>query len=863
MIDTTLTKGLFTSPLAALTTSNLGTGTEEARAINPLEAALASTDSPIYKPRDSNGSIYCDVFPNSPSCFGGGILDNGGYPTGIGPGNTSTTVIAGVPSINNITNNINIVDDGIAQVSAQVSKAIEDSVAKAAQIAKDTVDAVASGVSSLASKIWDAVTYAFGNIGDLLKSIASAVWDNLKNIISAIGDHIASLLQDLRDWIGPILKNIGDVLDAVTKQIQKINDTLIEPIANIYNTTIKTVVTLTTAIEQDLHEGIGGLLKIPGQLADQLGSLDATLNRSIQQLGTVNKETVDSSITFLGQTFPAPFSAAMASALGGKTLSSALSTTFAAKEQLTTESLGQVSQEAIRGLGTLLLEVLSLLGDGFKEAFGDLHATWASAGGIFVGLLDGILGALTAVTAIAALAEPLIDTAAEEARKLIPTKKLDPTTVINALTRKFIDNKTALSEIASSGLDATRTKVLLDLSVFLADANTALEWWYRGIIDENDLLANMRANSISDNDIVAIRAASVYVPNLAQLQRWLDFGLIDQDEFTTNCKVLHYDSAQIQALLSTYQDRESPQTLSQLHGLLGNTGAGWLNRTMLQPVPETVALAGSRAGMHPDLVRYIWLAHWQLPSVQSFIQSYFRGYRTLTEVQQRMEIENIPSELWDETINISRPLLPFRSISGYLAKGFITQVQAQEELAAHGYDLTHQQILLKAAVPTVSKTTPTAATSVHTLSIANARTLWADSALTDAQYLEILEAHGYTAEMAHAQLQADAITEHIKHQKVTLQDFTAQVETGVLSLDDASNQLLTLGFTSAQVAKFQLSVVKSLKVNTRHPSISEMKVFLKAKVITLDDFKQELQIQGWTDPWLSAFIALETPPAGV
>lgn len=777
------------------------------------------------------------------------------------PTTMPTETTAASPNVTVIVNNaVTATDEGVEQVASAVNSAIRAASDAASQIATDTATKVASGIKGVVDSIASGIASAFGNIGDVLKLIASTIWDNLKSIVGTIADNIGDLLSKIRDFLTPILTSIKDVVDTITKQVQLINDTLIKPIADLYNSTIKTVATLTTAIEQDLHEGIGGLLKIPGQLADQLGSFDATLNRTVQQLGTANKETITAGVKEFGDTVPTPFGAAMAKALGGNSITSVLSTTFGGKVNLSSESLQQVSQEAISGLGTLLREILSITVESFKDSFDNLHADWASVGSVFVGLLDGLLGIITTLTAIGAITEPLIEAAKEEANTLIPIVKLDPATVIEAMRRGILTSQAGITEISKHGIDKTRTQVLIDLDVFLADINQALDWWYRGIIGEDDLTANLTAHGMESSDQIAFKAGSVNLPSLADLQRWLDFGIITNGEFTTNAKVLRYDDAQITAILSTYQARETPQTRAQLDGLLNNSSAGWLTGTLNLPVPPDVSLAGARAGYHPDLVRYIWLSHWSLPSVQQFVQSYFRGLRTKTELEQRLAIENIPKEVWDELVQIQRPLIPFRSIPSYVKNGLMSESQAEDELAAHGFDLAHVQIILKAIKPVAAATTATAVAAVHTLSQSNAKTLWSEGAITDAQYTEVLEAHGYTADTAALQLKADAITEHIKAQKSTLADYTAQVEAGVLSLDDAVSQLTLAGFTTAQVAKFQVAVTKSLKVNAKHPSLGELKTFLKAQVIDIDVFKAELQAQGWTDPWLSAFVQLETAP---
>lgn len=855
-----LLAGLFDRPINPIS-SQVAAPTRALPDPVPLPPRVAPVSIPAAPVTHYVDSSYCVVNPDDPLCYvdGGG----GGGTTIIKETPTTTIVTTNnypAPLSQTIQNTINVTDQGVQSVSDAVTAAIDKASQDAADIAKSTSDTVGTAIGNLANKIWTSVQAAFSNIGDLLTALLSSVWDHLKDIFGAIADNLSAWLKDIKDFLGPILTQVASVLDAVTKQVQLINDTLIKPIADIYNTTIKTITSLTVAIEQDLHDGLSGILKIPSDIANGLGSLDATLDRSITQLGTINKATVTSSIDYLGTVLPHPLSAALASALGGTNTTGQLKTTFSQPIALTSESLSQVSAQAISALGNLLKDILHTIGTTFASSFDQMHADWSSVGGAFTGLLDGILTLLTTVTAVGSLAAPLISVAEQEANTLVPTRKLDPGTVIDAMKRGFINAQQGLAEIKTSGLDATRIQTLIDLSLFLADTNLALDWWYRGFIGDSDLDANLSANGLTPADQDALKASSIYLPTMGDLQRWLNFGIITPSEFADNAHRLRYDDQQIDTILKTYQEFADCSAMADLDGWLASSDASFLDATSKIDPPASVIAAGARQGLHPSAVQYIWDAHWELPSVDTFIENYFRGIRTLTEVQARMRIANIPRELWDDLIVAKRSFIPHRSVPNYISKGWMTVEQGKADLAAQGFDEQHIQIIIASAKPPATPTTTTAATAVHTLSLASARTLWEDGALLDQQYHDLLVAHGYTDALATAQMQADKLAQHVKLTKQTLADYTAQVEAGVLTIDDATSQLYQQGFTAAQVAKFQITVQKSLKTGSKHPSLADLDKFLKAQLISLDQYKSELQLQGWNDPWLTAFLGLVSDP---
>lgn len=784
---------------------------------------------------------------------------------GDGGGNNTVITVEQTPASVTVNNTVNITDQQLSLIADAVNKAIQQNQQMTDQAVDSLNKAIVGNIQEESDGIKSSIESASTNLGDEVKITSTAIAASTAATQVTVAKGITDELDSVKNAVTPILTSITGFIDKINAEVQEINDTFIQPIVNLYNTTIGTIATLTTAIEADLKDGISGLLKIPGQLADQLGSFDATLDRTVQQLGTLNKETVTSGVDYLGTTFPAPFSAALSQSLTGKSLANSLTTTFADKVTLSSESLAQISAQAITGLGTLLKELLSITASTFTGSLTDLHANWASVESMFTGLLDGALSLLTTLTSIGVLASPLIAAAEQEANALVPVTKLDPATVIAALRRGFIDTGVAMTELKTKGLDTTRSQVLIDLSKFLADANTALDWWYRGIIADEDLIANLLAHGFETEDITAYKQGSINLPALTDLVRWMNFGIITQDQFVANARAIRYDDAQIQAILATYLDRETPQTLSQLNGLLENSSAGFIQSTLSLPVPDTIQVAGQRAGYHPDLVRYIWLNHWALPSVEQFIQSYFRGVRTKTELEQRMAIANIPREMWDDLIRVNQALIPFRSIPSFVKVGYMTLDQGRAELAAHGFDLEHQNIIMKSIQPPADTTNTAATTAIHTLSQSNARVLWGEGAITDAQYIQVLLAHGYTDSTAALQLKADTVSLHIKAQKQELTDLAAEVLAGVTTIGDAITKLNTDGFTNAQISKFQSTILKQLKINAKIPGIADLNKFLKAELITLDQYSDALQQSGWQEPWLSAYIGLVSAkgvPAG-
>lgn len=759
-----------------------------------------------------------------------------------------------------VNNAFSISQAAVAAITGSIQDAISNSAATTAKMVNGLFGGIGDFFKNLAGTLLDGLKSVLSNIGGVLQQIFNNIGSILKDVFSKLASDIFGILKQIGEFIYNAVKDIPDILHSISTQIQKINDTLITPIVTFYNSTVRTIATLTVAIENDLHEGLQGILKIPGDIAQGLTSLDATLQRTVEQLGIKNKEVSVSTVDYEGTKLPPLYASAGLAAYGGSPAKDKIASTFGETDHLNTESLQEISGQAISALGSLLEDILNMTGGMTKDAFNKLHADWTSIGSVFVALLDGLLSIVVTAASATALAEPLVEAAVEEAHKRVPITKLDIGTVQQAYQRQFLDEKTTDEELRTKGIDATRSQVLKDLTKYLADIGQAVDWWFRGLIPDDDLANNLKQHGVIDRDIELLKTGAQQLAPQNFIERWLNFGIITQDQATALLKQLRWTDAMIQGWTETRLQRISTQSRSQLDGRLNAAEAGWLNNTFLTPTPQSVVDAAQREGLHPDDARLIWQNHWTLPSYLSIIQSYFRGMRTYTEVGYMMQAQNVPHELWDELIQIMRPLIPFRSIPSFVKAGIMTEAQGRTELEQHGFDPLRADIIMRYATISKQPTAATAAQQIHALSIQNARQLFDDGVLAESDYVTILQAHGYSLELAQAQANVDQIAAHAKQRKQEMADLEAQVIAGTLQPNDALTQLSTDGFTAAEIARFSNTVNRALVKNIKQPSYSDLKTFFKAKLIDLQTFKDAMVNLGWQDPWLTAFLGLEATP---
>jgi hypothetical protein len=794
---------------------------------------MADTPSGVAQP--------LGVFGGSGGCYDEfGFFDpNCGDPFGgIGGGGGGTVVVPAPQVTVNVTNAETIGKEVADTVAGAVKDGVTASAQAASDIAKDTADAVRTGIGGVVDKVVAGVGSALSAIGGVLSDIASWVWNNLTDIFHKIVDNIGTILSDLKDVIVPLIQKVADVVDAVAKQVQQINDTLLQPIADIYNSTIKTVATLTTAIEKDLHDGLGGILKIPTDIANGLSSLDASLQRTVEQLGATNREAINSDWKpMIGATVGAPLGT-IGETLKGIQGSGPIKTTF---DQVT-----RLPNECATGPITSWIE-------GLQNEIAASDSWWAK--GLKI-ILDGLLS----LEFVLASLEQKKECYAEEARRNLPTTKLNPGDALEAWRRKFIDADGLKLELSSKGYDGARQSILQAMEVFLADINMAVDWWYRGIIDDADLQDNMEQHGITAADQRAIKAASqnLFPPDLAA-EMYLR-QLIDADALDRVWQRARMSDQERSGRFNTLlRPPNTAETIRAAH-LGALVGGGFNIGTYRGQAPQSYIDTAARERVTPEVANVLWRSQWYVPDVNTMIQLFFRGIRTLKELHSVMDYWGIPPELRDDLIEAHRPLIPFRSIPNMVKKGVLSELDARKALEAHGFPEDVVLRLLKLADDTTSSTTAAQAQQLHGASLQAAKGLYLDGAITQAQYADILAQHNLTPEAVKLEVQFTDLTHAAAERKQTAQDIIDEALAGLLTIEDAQQQLAQANFTIEEQARYLAKLRSSAKKANKTPGEAELFKMLKAGIIDGDLYVSTLEAQGYSEDWANRLLELRIAP---
>lgn len=779
----------------------------------------------------------------------------------VSPNPPSTITVPGPEGIGTVTvnNNITLAEQGVNAVTAAVKAGITDAANVASGIAKDTADEVTAGVSKVADAITTGVGSAISTLIDTLKAIGDFVAKNASALLSTITDNLGSIVGAVKDAVTAAIGPIASTLQSVIGEISQVNSQYIQPVVTAINSTISTIGALTTAIEKDLHDGLAGILSIPGDVANSLTSLDATLNRTVQQIADTNVAAINDSWKPMVQDTIGDHLKNVGDSLTGVTSKDVRTTTFSDHVSLPEPTLAQAGAATVDAIWVQLQSLITSLLSGGQSTIDVLKTSLAG-----VPFLAGDVVELPVViTAVAggliASAWPLFQFVGQQVAGTAGLSKLSPGDALAAYMRQFMDLDTLKSELKVNGWDDQRIQIMTDLQIALLDVATIVDMFHRGIVEEADLRANLLSHGFIPDDQDALISASYKLFDVAGATRAYLYGQVTIEQLQSTLKENRYSTEEQAAYTATllkpegvsdYIERLKRMTLYSNH-LTQDT-------TFITP-PDDAVRAAQSEGLSPQVAADAWLQQFQVPPLQQWLALYFRGVRTQAELYGAMDYYRVPQEWRDDYVRANQALIPYRAIPAMVAAGIIDDAYAKQQLQAHGYSLQDTEYLLAYTKVSKAATTANQASDLHSISVGAAKTAWSDGAITDLQYEDILKAHGYDDSAIALTLQVQKLEQEIADRKSTAQDVINEALAGYITNDQAAQQLANSNYTIAEQAKYIKQLRKAQVSNGKLPSLADLHKFWKAGIIQESDFRSALATLGYAQQWIDAYATLDAP----
>jgi hypothetical protein len=765
-----------------------------------------------------------------------------------------------------INQNIQIMNQDVQPLADAVQKGIAQGAQDASQIAQQTTQQITDSLNQFSNGLFGWVQSLWqwikDNIGPVLSAIANALKDAAKAIFDAITQALKDVGKFFTDTIGPILTKIGDAVANIANFYQQ----HIAPILNTIAAVERTVAAAIVAIEKDVNSGLQGILRLPGDLANALSNLGNELIRAGRALQVTRKS--DANVYFYGDE-PGSF-AYHIKTLGDAVIGLAASkekTTYApGNETLSEPSLAQDLPKVLEAVNAITLDIAKGIANLVQDPKAVLEVLGIAGVGIWAGVFETIEILFALFEILKAPLEVVGELAAETTRAILPITKLDPATLTAAWRRNLISTDTMNQEMVVQGYNGERSELLRRLTTYVEDAQTLVDFYFRGVVDQSDFSSGLRDLGYTDAQITALQEGSTTLLDVADAVTALRRGEMDDKTFDEVLAVNRHPDAQRQLLRAlafappNYAAAFAADQVTRVASALN------VSTPSFDSIPKPVVDAGRADGLDDAAILAQWTGAYNTLPASAWLSLYWRGQASLGELTEVLFRDKVPPELTANWIDSQRPLIPFRTVPALVTAGLMSQSDAIAYMQKHGYSLEDAVLLMKYATRQTKSTKAATATAQKGISEAQAKTAYVDGLIGRDQYLALLAAHGWDATAAQLEVQLTDIEQEQKDRKQIGTDIVNEFQAGMIDQQTALQQLAQSGYTPAEQAAVLRKLTSARSQKAKTPSEAELRAFTKADIITPDDYQQNLVVLGYSSAWAAAFRALHFPiaaaPAG-
>lgn len=688
--------------------------------------------------------------------------------------------------------------------------------------AGDTAAGTAAG-SAAAGNVASGVGAAADNATDTYLSAAN-------NIFSSLDTTIGQWAKSLDSFLQPI----EDTLSSITTLISDVNDKLITPVVSLIKTTVTQYHDLVQGLHDDLTNGLEGIVAIPQTIDDALTSVSAQLSRSQQELGTLQTRNYQDILV-----------PGLTQGIGGSVTQ--LGTLLAGAENPTEVNLPPLTPEYLAEFGTDEIT---------KQIDAKVKALWSESGGMVKGLLGGLWMMAKSVAEYAALLEHQLRDIEHGANAQYRNEILGPNEATNLYSRGLLTEESWANEMAMNGIGPDRAQALLNLTQINFSAEQAVRMLARGIINSEDAQALAEENSFSPEQYQALTDLMQVIIDPPDVAAAYARGLITGDQFNRFMAAALVGPDLAQLIRQLEVDPLTGQTLIRAWSRIEAAAHGFVAATLNQAPPAEVLEQYAINQVAPGQAENDWRLHWRIPGVNWWIQAYFRGLRTRSEVEQAAAVENIPPEVIGDLIAVERELIPNWMVPDVLASGAFPRDQAMQMLEQLGYTPELSTVIVNYGLAKGKTSKATTAAGLTGITATTAKDLFNDGIISSAEYQGLLQSLGYGDEAAELTVQLAEYALDAAARKTEATSIINQVVAGVTTAADAQSQLYALGFTDAEVSGYMLTIEQKLTAQTKLPDRSDLDKMLAAGVIDTATWKATMGLLGYPANWVDAIYAI-------
>ncbi len=735
-------------------------------------------------------------------------------------------------------------------------------------------------ISSSQSVIVGAINTTSNALNTTLNNTRNALDNSISAVSKSLGLSVDSSTKSITTRIADSTKLVSETINQTTSNILGKIQNNINQIDNVTSTVSNNIFSSANNVINNLTNGLNltksSLVQSLVQSANDVkGTLDTTISNATKNInGQVSQ--ISNQVATTQQAVNKNTNDAIAGLISGVTNSldplNALAGLLGADyKEFVSRFIPDIGGDIGKSLGRIQNAITKLLNDEYHswdEFTADL--------GVFeenTSLIQGVFNLSLVIPILLNLFANAGQIYSQNITKLLmedvrPTSLQTPD-ILKAIQRKLISDDKANELLHKLGFDDDLITILRGNSKIMLDVNEIKNMYLRGMIDETLHDTKLSKLGFKSDDISSLKTLYFPVPLPQDLIRFAVREVFD------------------------------PKTVKQ-YG-------------MDQDFPSDFATYGKQVGLDEQWSKAYWAAHWELPSPTMGFEMFHRGIIDENGLKMLLKSLDVMPYWRDKLINLSYNPITRVDVRRLYKLGVISLADVEKRYLAIGYSPNDAHLLAKFTELDNGADEETTAIEIKQLSKSVIEQGYKKKVIDRNQAIEALTNLGYIRSdieiilsIADLSVETDKVKDISKEQSDKAHKYVLDAyKRRSISNDDAREQLLDLGFSSADIDielsfadyEYQTGVKTSivqkvqdlfisntiddvelttfLSVNgfnikeieqilselyvykglrDRKPTKADFDKFLKGSVITTEEYIYELQGMGYADKYIQMYL---------
>lgn len=408
---------------------------------------------------------------------------------------------------------------------------------------------------------------------------------------------------------------------------------------------------------------------------------------------------------------------------------------------------------------------------------------------------------------------PALQSVQQRALRTLPTSLLTPAELQEAWRRGLIDDTDFTEQLRRQGFNSDKRAVLRAMSQQFLAATDYIVSWQRGEMPEAELDAALRRLGIGEEDIGRLKQLAFPLPNIPDLVR-----MAVREVFTPE--------------------------ISRRFGLQ-------------EDFPEAFEQLAQRVGVTPEIARWYWAAHWELPSATMGFEMFHRGIIGADDLKLLLRALDVMPFWRDRLIQLSYNPLTRVDVRRMYSVGVLNRQQVERAYLDLGYSPENAKRLTEFTVRLGRADDETDVAETRQLTRSQIERFYRRGLLSRDEALSMLQDMGYSEDAAELILTLQDLDLAEQDQQEQLQLVQALVEAGELSVNDAIAQLDAMEVAPAERARLLARIERAMASRVKLPSKDMLDEMYRYDVITREEYVDQLVIQGYSELWAERLAMVE------